>query len=207
MMKHRLTSVAVLLLNLPLWLLYGLVSVVLGLIGIPLVSLAALGRQWELQESRVWPGRMIRRWWHLARWMNAIYGNEQDGIDGVPQNSQPSNAEWPDRKFRDLVARVIAWSAFRNATNNLRFLHHFAPWLKWVNPNTIYPERVDWCSLGDRAVVCWMGPYAGLRVTMFGRQLWIGWKINPGMAYPEWWPGDPCWKGIGFTAGQVRKIQ
>lgn len=201
-----LRALPVLLLNIPLWLIYAVVSVVLGLVGIPLVSLAALGRQWELMPSRVWPERTIRRWWHLARWMNAVYGNEQDGIDGLPQNYPPSSPAWPQRRFVDLVARVIVWSAFRNATNNLRFLHHFTPWLKWVNPNTVEPARIKWVQ-SKYFLLCWQGLYAGLKVFAFGRQLWVGWKLVPGMSDPKWWPEDPCWKGVGFTAGQVRDIQ
>jgi hypothetical protein len=202
-----LIGLPILLLNIPLWLVYGAISVVLGLVGIPIVTLAALGRQWEFMPSKVWPDRIIRRWWHLGRWMNAIYGNEQDGIDGLPANHPPSYSAWPDRKFKDIAARIIAWSAFRNATNNLRFLRCFAPRLGWVNPGGIVPSKVRWVGSVDRSygvLLCWQRLYAGLKLKAFGTTLWIGWKLNPGMAEPDWWPLDPCWRGIGFTAGQIR---
>lgn len=224
-----------------LWPPYILLCAVLWLAGLPLVSLAALGRQWEHMPSRVWPERIVRRWWHVGKWMNVIYGNEQDGIDGLPVNHLSSNPNWADRKFVDLVARVINWSAIRNPTNNLRFMHHFAPRLGWLNPNTIEPKRIKWCGREaplDAALEKWMSPhmasagddsvmvapggfmrrfaclfvsqglYAGLRIAVRFRgrahQIWFGWKLNPGMADPAWWPEDPCWKGVGFTCGQVR---
>lgn len=236
-----LKAAPLLALNVVFWLAYAVIVGVLWVIGVPLIWLESRARPaTHTQESRVFPGRIIRRWY--AQWMNPVWGNEQEGVDGLPLNSPPSVKDWPLRAFKSDAARIIEWSALRNSTNNLRFMHYFVPWLGWINPKTIEPKRIRWCGtdaplnavferhtyrslaiIGDevrdeyfkgdyvRRFACLFvsqGVYAGLRVAVRfkGRahQIWFGWKLNPGMAVEGWWPEDPCWKGVGFTCGQVR---
>lgn len=216
------------------WPVYILACAVLWVVGVIVIKRAVAKDYIEWEASKVWPDRIISRWW--KEWMNPIWGNEQDGVVGVPHNS-PSSLSW----WKDYVSQVgeqaaaIKWSAFRNPTNNLRFMHHLFPLLGWMNPRTIKPTSIQYrgsllapvlsvletWKLNDpgatppvvykrrfAAQVVWQGLYAGarlaIRVRGRGHQIWFGWKLNPGMAVPGWWPEDPCWKGVGFTCGQVR---
>ena len=218
-------------LNVAFWIAYASVVGALWTIGVPLIWFKARSNPAShTQESRVWNGRIIRRW--RSQWMNPIWGNEQEGIDGLPLNHPPSVANWPLRSFKSDAARIFEWSALRNSTNNLRFIHYFVPWLGWINPKTIEPaqiRRAGYVSPIDavlqqrsdpgaeyeasyvRRFACLFvsqGLYAGLKITARFRgrahQIWFGWKLNAIMGVEGWWPDDPCWKGVGFTCGQVR---
>lgn len=242
-----------------LWPLYIALCAVLWAVGVPLIWWAARKYKTVSEISKVWPHRLITRWYW--DWVNPVWGNEQDGVDGIPlmpiadvERQRWWTTRWertgPDGDggwiHRDDRARAaFQWSARRNSTNNLRFMHYFVPWLGWLNPNTIEPSRIQWSgtavpleavlektqvsrhtrwSGGEkwevveeggylRRLACLLvrqGPYAGIRIAVRFRgrahQLWIGWKLNTGMAVPGWWPEDPCWKGVGFTCGQVRHL-
>lgn len=235
-----LRSAPLLALNIAFWLAYAVMVGVLWVVGLPLIWWAARKHNTKAEPSVVWPEKMVFRW--RSELMNTIWGNEQDGVNGVPLTGQPSLSWWPEYyRQHGYSVTVFQWSALRNSTNNLRFMHYFVPWLGWINPNTIEPKRIRWCgtdaplnavlsrwatahmeSDGDgsvmveaggyrRRVACLFvsqGLYAGLRIAVRFRgrahQIWFGWKLNPGMAVGGWWPDDPCWKGVGFTCGQVR---
>ena len=254
-MKTSWTKAAPLLaLNVVFWLVYAAVTGVLWVVGVPLIRWAARKKRHLHEASKVWPGRLILRWsW---QWMNLAWGNEQDGIDGIPlmpiadvQRQAWWAARWhqvgPDGEggwlLKTIEPKIIfQWSALRNSTNNLRFMHYFVPWLGWINPKKIEPARIRWTGsdapldavllvrhvytpgvdgerqdTGDVAfthrfacLFVSQGLYAGLKIAVRFRgrahQIWFGWKLNAGMAVEGWWPEDPCWKGVGFTCGQVR---
>lgn len=217
-----LKAAPLLALNVVFWLAYAVMVGVLWVIGLLLIPLATMLRGILHTRSVVWTDRSMHEWASGFGWMRPVWGNEQDGIDGVPT--------WPDEQYRrqqwwaertktmSWVRRIFEWSALRNSTNNLRFMHYFVPWLGWLNPNTIEPSRIRWAgteaplatALGRRFACLFVsqGLYAGLRIAVRFRgrahQIWFGWKLNPGMAVEGWWPDDPCWKGVGFTCGQVR---
>lgn len=264
-----LKSAPVLALNvLLLWPAYMLMVGVLWAVGLPLIWWAAVKGHYHLAESKVFAGkarpwpRSIETWGkepydcyecgtvRKSRflWMRAIWGNEQDGIDGLAFDSSlpyedryaGSLSWWPSKQFKSHAARIFQWSALRNSTNNLRFMHYFVPWLGWINPKTIKPAKIRWSGteapldavlatevrdvrLQGAPLPVWglrpvrrfacllvrQGLYAGLRIAVRFRgrahRIWFGWKLNPGMAVEGWWPDDPCWKGVGFTCGQVRR--
>ena len=239
----------VLLLNmLVFWPLYMLMTGVLWVIGYALITKAAKqGRYWWA-KSIVWPDRVIMVWAGARDWMNFVWGNAPDGVDRLalaPEDQRKRQAWWFDKtELMDYPNRIIRWSAFRNSTNNLRFMHYFVPWLGWINPKTINPTKIRWSgTLEPLSAVLekWKYPhmescaeemilvapggykkrfaclfvrqglYCGLKIVVRVRdravQIWFGWKLNAGMSDPNWWPEDPCWKGIGFTCGQVRRLK
>lgn len=186
---------AILALNLfifwPVYVAFWLVFAIIG----PLVIFAAICfNGWQYEDSLVYPSRVIARWSGAFRWMNPIWGNEEDGVDATPTNYTSSNPEWSAR-FSDDDERIFLWSALRNPSNNFcRFLPWFASWLSWTGPGGIDPGRVRWHRFGRRMLLTWQGPYAGLKFYWF----WVGWKLRPEHSDPSWWPADPCWQSIGF---------
>lgn len=143
-----LKAAPLLALNAVFWIAYAVMVGVLWVIGVPLIRREAKALNFEYQPSRVWPpeSRRVVRW--RRAWMNPVWGNEQDGIDGLPYDDEHtfvgSLTWWPNKSFRSVAERIIEWSALRNSTNNLRFMHYFVPWLGWLNPNTIEPRRIRW---------------------------------------------------------------
>lgn len=210
---NKLKAYAVLLWSAPLWLAYMLMVGVLYVIGVPLIWFAARRCAWTWRKSAIFDKRHICVWYWS--WMDAAWGNEQDGVDGLAFNDEGeycgSLKDWPNRPFESRANRIFQWSALRNSTNNLRFMHYFVSWLGWINPRTIEPKRIRWIYVTDRLTITRQGPYAGLTY-YFNRdglrhRFMFGWKLHPGMRESTWWPSDPCWKGVGFTCGSIRRVE
>lgn len=162
-----------------LWPLYVSLQIPLWLAGFPLCYLLAKREAWELKPSRYFKPRIVAAW--TPRWC-WLYCNDEDGVVGP--------AWWHDEnagKSQRWLAFV--WSAWRNPTNNLRFL----PFVNVV----IDPARVQWLGNADDPAhpteftpnrilwsFTWQGLYAGLvwrwQVTSTHHiQLRLGWKLLP----------------------------
>lgn len=90
------------------WFVYQVLSIVLTLVGFPIVGALAALRLWTIRKSLhpAWPG-YVYAW--RGRWLTAVYSNEEDGIGG-PRGRVP--APW----------RAFVWCAWRNSANGLRLL-------------------------------------------------------------------------------------
>lgn len=115
-----------------------------------------------------------------AQWMWP-WGNEEDGVDGMPGDVRndillESQRWWIDRKFSSRRARIIAWSANRNPQNNLRYVPVLSP--------RFYSEAMRVHTWGDGNFYVTMGVYSSLLLHLKVRghefRFWIGWKLKPG---------------------------
>jgi len=161
------------------WLVYVALTLPLTILGVPLVALLALlpnttGRR----ESQHYKDKRAVLVWS-NRTINEIWGNDEDGIDGLPWVSltdpqktvQPRQQWWADKtRGASQWWRVFVWSALRNSTANLRFT-----WLGLV----IDPTRVAFVATA-RYSLTWQGYKAALRWKWSAtRSLWVGWKVKP----------------------------
>lgn len=192
------------------WLVYAALVLPLLILGIPVVALmAAFPTQTiVMRYSRHYPDRWVLTWqW---RWLDVIFGNDEDGLDGLPIDRYTGGYEWPFGpvmqrqrwwldKTRDwpVWRRIFVWSALRNSNANLRFLPFFGM--------KINPSRMSYAS-GDSWWLVWQGPRAGFRwFWSAGRCFWIGWKMKPSDTLPpfheatELHPTDSRAPGVGFA--------
>ena len=89
------------------WCIWGLIqleSLVLTVVGVPVVAYLAYACRWELNVT-------AGRWDWAPRWA-WVWGNDEDGSAG--RGLVPSS--W----------RAFKWSALRNPANNLRFIAGFS---------------------------------------------------------------------------------
>ena len=134
------------------------VSTTLGLIGnITVVPLAIYAEAWEPVISPFSCCRQIDQWsWH---WMNAIWGNPEDGVsgryaivwgDGI---TTPLGKQGPYMPFRNDLWRAWCWQ-WRNSANALKY--RFS-----------------------------QGPDAPLSTgTFLGRTYKVGWQLENGIRVP-----------------------
>lgn len=160
------------------WLVYAAIMIPLTVIGIPLIAILALfpaAMVWD--DSRHYKdGRKALCWrW---RWLDAIYGNDEDGINGMPCVFDPPifvvqpRQKWWHLKTQDWSRwrTIFVWSALRNSCANCRFL----PFLGMK----IAPARVHLAG-GLRWTLLWQGWRAGFRWYWNDRRcLWLGWKMK-----------------------------
>lgn len=170
----------------PLWLAYSSVAFVLWILGVPLVFALSRCRAWTPQRSGVYADQRIVQAWR-GGWLTWIWGNSEDGVTGALWYRQ---REYAKGKGDRTVA--LNWSAFRNPTNNLRFV-------PVVNPR-IEPSRVraitsydpeEFANVEDAAkasglyqyAFTWQGVFAGLALIVPARgeyfRVWWGWKLRP----------------------------
>lgn len=166
------------LLSLPLWLGYTVVSLVLDLIGIVILLPLSLGHSAILRYSKVYKApradgkpALVFAW--KGSWLTWLWGNEEDGVNGA--------AWWANRTIGwPLWLRMYVWSALRNPSNNIRFIPVINP---VIDPTRIRYIRRTSSSGVSQVTVTWQGPFAGLLyVFQFRGQVyrfWWGWKLKP----------------------------
>lgn len=167
-----------LLYSVPLWLAYSSVAAMLWVIGVPLIAVLAWRRAWVIRPSEQYADKRMLRYWK-GRWLTWIWSNSEDGVTGA-QWYRELHADWWESK------QALMWSAFRNPTNNMRFI-------PLVNPH-IVPSRIHYVGAFDAEQqaretgaftwsLTWQGVFAGLRlvVPVRGRlvRIWAGWKLRP----------------------------
>lgn len=172
-----------------MWIAYMVATLPLIIVGMIIPFLFA----YAPRTSKQYPdGRMIMAYTNSA--VDSIWGNNEDGIDGIPRTAKGEifkNIEWVAEQH---VAQwsekrtVWEWSAWRNSTANLRF---------WkVLGIVINPSKIK--SVGR---FTFQGPYAALTTT----KIHIGWKIFPTDAgTSDRIPAtDTRYPGVGFGLSRV----
>jgi hypothetical protein len=84
----------------------------------------AAGRRWYWRCSEHYPLRIIAVWnWN---WVDKVWGNSEDGVTG---------AEFYVKRIGNERWRAYCWSAWRNSSNNLRWVFAWpgGPYVKWQN--------------------------------------------------------------------------
>lgn len=158
------------------WILFLAVSVLLEIVGVPLVAYAAWRGRVRMAPSRdpLVAGE-IPVW--AARWLFP-FGNDDDGIDypafvnGRPSGSRPGSRWWR-----------LKWY-LRNPVENLRYLPilGFRPDVARIRArgNCNVTPDYDGPLTGLRWSYVWQGAYAGLWLRMPARWAFrIGWKLIP----------------------------
>ncbi len=149
---------------LPGWALYVIVMTPLVLFGFVLIPIALICSAFvPVKGARF--STYAWRW----RWMDALYGNREDGIDGAGNGFWRHQAIGPD-----LALQIFRWSAWRNSVGNARWLPFFGM--------TVDPRRVRSLQLVD-------GPW--LEVVKTGPYLaWQGWRFELKFS----WNAPPDWR-------------
>lgn len=170
--------------------IFNTITIIVGWLVVP--PLALLNRYTTKKEISIINGREILSW--KSR-LFFIWGNQEDGLAGAEEF-----------KDKPLWFRIIYWSAYRNPSNNLRFI-------SWLTVK-IKPEEVRFKVFGkildfngnevdlipqytilddDRyrfTTLTWQGGYGNVRFQfkIFGKiwRLWLGHKILPEDAYGLW---------------------
>lgn len=154
------------------WLLAHTLGYVAQVVGVVVVPVMAALRLYQ-------PGASIRGKtilvWTLA-WVELVYGNPEDGLDGGPTYMPASSQLW----------RIICWSAFRNKASGLRFLG--SPFsfgiirsaVKGIGTDgNLYRPLTDYQKQSRQWSLAWQGSYAGLWVVARGKQVRVGYDIVP----------------------------
>lgn len=164
--------------SIPLWLAYSAVALVLWIVGSLIIPVMAWRQSWDLRPSFAYADRRPVTCWR-ARIVDRVWGNAEDGVTGA-QWYRDLHADWSDFK------RALFWSAFRNPTNNMRFI-------PFVNPR-IRAARIHYRGAYDTEAAArasgriawsytWQGLYASLYVIVPVRghfyRFWWGWKLRP----------------------------
>lgn len=147
-----------------------LLNLLLSGVGFLVIPLGLLS--WAINHSarsEYYP-TMIARWkW---KWLNTLWGNEEDGIDGLSLllpsgnvknlNWNSSVNKWPYWKI------AFVWSAWRNSVNNLRFTRLGS------SPAYVGNTTVDFSS---GFLYFASGPKCFIQVPLWSDKfLWLGWK-------------------------------
>lgn len=185
----------------PIWALMGLLNLVLILIGIPFVAWHAWRKNYLYASSLEYPdGRQILVW--QSRWM-WLWGNEEDGINGLPRIGSPLFFDPRQKAWYDATAHwsefreIFIWAGWRNSVSNLRFVRPFG--------FVIIPIRVRVKYLGPTPHdewLCWQGLFAGVHFERWGSVWSLGWKVKPEDRFGLT-PGDGRIPACGF--GMRRK--
>jgi hypothetical protein len=92
------------------------------LVGWVLLLPFAAFRLWKDAPSRHYPGVIIPVWrWRI---IDIVWGNDEDGVIG---------AEFYRKRFPDERVCAYMWSAYRNSSNNLRWVFAWkgGPFYRW----------------------------------------------------------------------------
>jgi hypothetical protein len=162
-----------------LWLAYILLQIPLWLAGVPICFVLARREAWVLRPSKYFAGRTVTAW--RCGWAQAIFGNWEDGVVG------PAwwKAQHPDRPDWWLA---FVWSAWRNPTNNTRFIPLLNPVIDPAriryHGNVEDPARNGLDRLRIEWSYTWQGIYAGVvfrwQITATHHaSVRLGWKLLP----------------------------
>ena len=167
-----------LLYSVPLWAVYSAVALVLWIVGAAIIPVMAWRQWWELRPSFAYADRRPVMCWR-SRLVDRVWGNAEDGVTGA-QWYRELHADWSESK------QALMWSAFRNPTNNMRFIQIVNPRLRAsrIRYRGEYDPETAAKQTGRVAYsFAWQGIYAGLYVIVpiRGRlyRFWWGWKIRP----------------------------
>ena len=164
--------------SIPLWLTYCAVTGPLWIVGALIIPPLACARAWELRPSWAYADKRPVMCWRV-RLIDRVWGNAEDGVTGAVWY-RDLHADWSETRC------AIMWSAFRNPTNNMRFIPVINPRLRAsrVHYRGAYDTEAIAKSTGRLAwSYTWQGLYSSLYVIvpLRGRlyRLWWGWKIRP----------------------------
>lgn len=140
------------------------------------------------------PRQILR--WRAPWWVENLFGNEEDGVDGLPlvlttEVLEGRQAWWQRETLEWTVFRRIwMWSAFRNSVSNLRFT---------CLGMSIEPDRVRALLFPSGGWLAWQGLRGRIHWEFKGRVLEVGWKVRPDDA-EGLKPEDSRFPGVGFGA-------
>jgi hypothetical protein len=154
-----------------LWLGFLILRTIFILLGYIMVPMAVLLDAYEMRESKIYKGRVIRAFTWKIMWP---WGNEEEGIGWYGTGS--------------ISKKILYSECFRNPANNLRYVPILS--LKIVPEKVkfkgypIYKDIRDYdLDSKDFIYFAWHGVYSTLRIQrkMLGkrRRFWIGWKLYP----------------------------
>lgn len=152
-----------------LWSLYICVTLVLTLVGLPLVIWQS--SKTETRQNSHFPSRNLLQF--RNRWM-WVWNNDEDGIDGLRGNDPAQN--WWDDATRGLTVRqrIFKWAAIRNPCANVRFVPVLSP----LGYRDLLERRTVGFTIGKlKAAYYWHGIYSGLRMRYNAYEFSIGWKL------------------------------
>jgi hypothetical protein len=113
------------------------------------------------------------------RWADALFGNPEDGVKG-------------DLPWQEGGGTVYGWF-LRNSVCNMRYWPLISA---KANLNTRFVGVGNVNDPGAR-FVAWTGFFVGAQFPFLGREVWIGWAVNPRDAtalYPE-----SDWRCYGYS--------
>lgn len=174
------------LLAVPGWLAYIVLSIPPIVAGLVLVPILAACNAVETVDSSAYPGRKVLAFKPRWAW---LWGNLEDGVDGA------ANGFWPAQKPGSWAQRrqIIRWSAWRNSVGNARWTALYGV---TVDPArvSVYPPLVDWAARPNVKE----GPY-------IARQ---GWRFELKFCWtpkdPDWQKRRYCW--IGWRLAQQTAV-
>ena len=146
------------------WALHTALWLPLFLLGLVIVPVLALRGDYVYRWSAPYR-RTVLAW--RSNWVQAIYGNWEDGIDGL--RGGDAAQEWWRQETQGAAKawQIIRWSALRNPTNGLRFTpletFSFDPRrLRWrANCANCHDALLEARAAGRGGVfylICWHGP-------------------------------------------------
>lgn len=176
---NQVVAVLMLLINLPLWLGYELVWLLLFVVGLLIVPLCIeLGHHEKSRVTQLMIYTAPRLLW--------LWGNDEDGYQSATV-LRLLPARW------GLWRTMYHWAAIRNPVNNLRFI-------RWLHP----PQRLNgarWAKWGAFTFV-WQGILGRLVYNDEKRQAsepgWfaVGWKYDPTREAATGWQQYGCGFGL-----------
>jgi hypothetical protein len=104
-------------------------------------------------------------------WVNRIWGNNEDGIDGLGIQGKNANwtaatASWGERR------RIWVWSAWRNSVNNLRYTAIGSS----PNYGDIGGDSTKRFVFATKGIKFWLCVPLGGGPKWY--ELWLGWKAD-----------------------------
>lgn len=193
--------------SIPIWSLYVLSYIPLLVAGLILIPIQTKLGRYERRKSKMYPNRTVTAW--KDRWM-WWWGNEEDGIDGYPTDTDGHllNMWWRERTAtKSHFKTIFQWSALRNSVSNIRFSK--CPfWSLKINPSKVRSYMFE----GEKVYgwFSWQGYRSNLFLIFGGKwRFWIGWKIEP--RYEDFAPATKLpddelrSKGAGFAI-QFKKV-
>lgn len=79
-----------------------------------------LAQAWSINARSIKDGRPIDTW--KFSWLNAIYGNPEDGVSGGTAVIWRNGMPVPYRPNLWSPLRALLWSGFRNSCDNLKYV-------------------------------------------------------------------------------------
>lgn len=161
-------------LSVPLWIAYEVPVIALTVLGWVVIPILAWRKAYSLKKSRHYDRTVLA---FNPRWA-WLWSNEEDGIDGLRGGDHAQNW-WLAKTLNDSdFWRIVKWSAFRNATANLRYLPILHP--------KIEPSRIRYLGMDHEPAkgeggwyFCWQGIYSCLRFETKHWRFWWGWALKP----------------------------